>query len=90
MLHRRTIDERLWPSLINYVLHQARDNALAARLSHSKKIEKLADRQERPQEKLHRKTVKVLDDIKKPGWVDEYCLWTLDPVRYKVQINGKH
>ena len=62
----RTIDERLWPSVINYILRQARDNALATRLSHSKKNEKLADRQDIPLGKLHRKTVKVLDDMKMP------------------------
>ena len=36
---RRAIDERLWPSIINYVLRQARDNAVATRLNHSNKIE---------------------------------------------------
>ena len=36
------------PSVINYVLRKARDDTLATRLSHCKKIEKLADRQDRP------------------------------------------
>ena len=64
---RRIIDKRLWLSVINYVLRQARINALATRLSYSKKIEKLADRQDRSLGKLHRKAVNVLDDLKMPG-----------------------
>ena len=53
-----TIDVRLWPLVINYVLRQARDNALATRLSHSKKIEKLGHRQDRHLEKIQGKAVK--------------------------------
>ena len=30
---RRRINERLWPSVINYVLRQAMDNALVTRMS---------------------------------------------------------
>ena len=37
---RRTIDEISWPLVNNYVLRQARDNALAMRRCLSKKIEK--------------------------------------------------
>ena len=66
---RRTIDERLWPLVINYVLRQARDNSLATRLSQSKKIVKIADRQDRLLVKLHRKAAKVIDEIKVPGWI---------------------
>ena len=41
---RITIDVRFWASKISYVSHQARENALATHLGHSKKIEKLAYR----------------------------------------------
>ena len=81
---RRTIVERLWPSVTKNVLRQARDNALATRLSHSKKIEKLDDRQNRPPGKLHKKAVKVLNDMKMPGWVDELLsMGPKHPVRDK-------
>ena len=68
---RRVTDEVLWASFINYVLRQARDNALATRLSHSMKIEKLADRHDRSQQKKKQKSGKVLDEMKLPGWVEE-------------------
>ena len=50
----KTIDGRLWPSVINYVLRQAKENALATRLSHYNQIEKFFDRQDRPLGKIHR------------------------------------
>ena len=55
---RVTIDVRLRPLVIHYVLRQARDNVLATRLSHSNKIEKLADRQDRHLEKIQGKAKK--------------------------------
>ena len=58
-------------AIFNYVLRRAKDNTLATRLRHSKKIENLADRQVRPPRKMDRKAVKELDDIKLQGWVDE-------------------
>ena len=54
---RKIIGDRLWPSVINNYLRQARDNALATRLCHSKKIERLADRQYGPLGNKHRKRV---------------------------------
>ena len=84
-LFRRTIDERSWPSVPNYVLCQAKDNALATRLSHSKKIEKFPDRQDSSLANLHRKTVKkILDDIKMPGWMNHLLsIGPKHPVRNK-------
>ena len=70
-IFRRTIDEGLWSSVINNVLRQEKDNALATRLSHSKKKEKLANRQESALGQTHSKAEKVQDEIKLPGWIDE-------------------
>ena len=58
-------------AIFNCVLRRAKDNTLATRLRHSKKIENLADRQVRPPRKMDRKAVKELDDIKLQGWMDE-------------------
>ena len=58
------------PSTVNFPVSPLRRH-LATRLSNSKKIEKLADRQNRTLGKLHRKAVKVQDDLKMSGWVNE-------------------
>ena len=40
---RRTIEEKLWQSVNNYVLRQASDSALATHLGHFYKSEKVVD-----------------------------------------------
>ena len=72
------------PSTVNFPVSPL-SRHLATRLSHSNKIEKLADRQDRTLGKLHRKAVKVLDDLKMSGWVDE--LLSMGP-KHPVQTNS--
>ena len=69
------MDEKLLPSVISYVVRQP------SRLSHSKTFEELADRQDRPLEKIHRNAAKVLGEIKLSGWVKLQSTIPIYPVR---------
>ena len=81
---RKGINEKWLPSVTFYLNLQARCivNNLISR--HKKKLEKLSERQDRPLKNLHERSVRVLDDVILPLWVQEVLSFgAKHPVRDK-------
>ena len=80
----RGIDEKWWPSVIFYLNPQARCTVINLISRHKRKLEKLSERQDTPLKSLDKRSVRILDEVILPLWVQEVlCFGPEHPERDK-------
>ena len=81
---QRGVDEKFWPSVIKYLSLRGQRQTATVKETHQKKLMKLSERQGRPLEKQGEGSVRALDDVEIPNWVQQVlALGPKHPVRDK-------
>ena len=82
---QRGVDEKFWPSVINYLSLRGQRQTATVKETHQKKLMKLSERQDRPLGKQGEGSVRALDDVELPNWVQQVlALGPKHPVRDKI------
>ena len=82
---QRGVDEKFWPSVIKYLSLRGQRQTATVKKTHQKKLMKLSERQDRPLGKQGEGSVRALDDVELPNWVQQVlALGPKHPVRDKV------
>ena len=68
---QRCLDEKFWPSVFKYLSLRGQRQTATVKESHQKKLVKLSERQERPLGKQGEGSVRALDDVELPNWVQQ-------------------
>ena len=83
-LVQKKIDEQWWASNFRFVRRQVYASLMTTSENHSKEIEKLSERQDKPLGGRNERSVKVLDKIELHGWVhDVLSMGPKHPIRDK-------
>ena len=81
---QRVVDEKFWPSVIKNLSLRGQRQPTTAKETHQKKLMKLSERQDRPLGKQGEGSVRALDDVELPNWVQQVlALGPKHPVRDK-------
>ena len=79
---QRGVNEDLWPSVVRYLTLRGRKTNRAKEETHQKKLENLAERQDRPLGWKSERSVTSIDDIELPHWIQQLLsLGQKHPVR---------
>ena len=73
----RGVNEKFWPSLMQYLSLRGERQTTTVKETHQKKLMKLSERQDRPLGKPGEGSVRALDDVELPNWVQQVL--TLGP-----------
>ena len=68
---RRDADEKFWPSVMKYLSLMGQRQTTTVKETHQKKLMKLSERQDRPLGKQGEGSVRALDDVELPNWVQK-------------------
>ena len=81
---RSGVDEKFWPSVIKYLSLREQRQTATVKETHQKKLMKLSERQDRPLGKQGEGSVRALDEVELPNWVQQVlALGPKHPVRDK-------
>ena len=81
---QRGVDDKFWPSVIKYLNLRGQRQTTTVKETHQKKLMKLSERQARPLGKQGEGSVRPLDDVEIPNWVQQVlALGPKHPVRDK-------
>ena len=81
---QRGVDEKFWPSVIKNLSLRGQRQTATVKETHQKKLMKLSERQDRPLRKQGEGSVRALDDVDLPNWVQQVlALGPKHPVRDK-------
>ena len=80
----RGVDEKFWPSVIKYLSLRGQRQTATVKETHQKKLMKLSERQDRPLGKQGEGSIRALDNVELPNWVQQVlALGPKHPVRDK-------
>ena len=81
---QRGVDEKFWPSVIKYLSLRGQRQKTTVKETQQKKLMKLSERQDKPLGKQGEGSVRALDDVELPNWVQQVlALGPKHPVRDK-------
>ena len=81
---QRGVDEKFWPSVIKYLSLRGQRQTSTVKETHHKKLMKLSERQNQPLGKHGEGSLRALDDVELPNWVQQkLALGPKHPVRDK-------
>ena len=67
----RGVDEKFWPSVIKYLTLRGQRQTATVKETHQKKLMKLSEWLDRPLGKQGEGSVRALDDVELPNWVQQ-------------------
>ena len=68
---QRGVNEKFWPSVIKYLSFRGQRQTTIVNETHQNKLMKLSERQDRPLGKQVEGSVRALDDVELPNWLEQ-------------------